>query len=164
MKITKITEIAWLAGILEGEGTFTFAGPTPTIKIGMTDKDTIEKVKKIIGEDNEISEDEYSNKTLYIYRVYGYKAISWMMTLYSFMSLRRKEKIKEIIIKWQVDNNNMLRRHTIGDRCRKGHLITKFNSIQTRTGYRCRLCGTENHRLGIRAKIEEHLKRVDNAH
>lgn len=97
-----IMEIAWLAGILEGEGTFAFLH-TPRISIGMTDLDIIEKVRKIWKTDNKITKDllRNTNKERYTIRICGDLAIQWMLTLYSLMGLRRKVKIREVISDWK---------------------------------------------------------------
>jgi hypothetical protein len=102
-------EIAWLAGLLEGEGCFAMYGnDRPLIKLAMTDLDTISKAAGLMGCSN-IQRKEMDNpnhKTQYVFYVYNSLAISWMMTIYSFMSNRRKEKIKEVISKWKLFTPN----------------------------------------------------------
>lgn len=102
-----IKQIAWVAGILEGEGYFGYSGNTPRITVGMTDEDTIDKVSNIIGGSRytEIPKDiRTNNKTVFLAAVAGDTAIQWMMTIYSLMSSRRQAKIREILWNWSNKN------------------------------------------------------------
>ena len=100
MAIT-IKDIAWLAGILEGEGHFgsTNSGNSPGIWVGMTDLDIIEKIRSIIDPSRSISISKDRRKETYkdMYRLNfsGQRAIGWMMTIYPLMSVRRKESIRK---------------------------------------------------------------------
>jgi len=109
----KTNEIAYLAGLLEGEGYF--AGLVrrrrkermqPVIRIQMCDKDVLQKVA-----------DRY-NRKLYGPYDYAYRhrqpayevrwgskdAIAIMMTIYPLMGERRRAKIRSIITQWQNTN------------------------------------------------------------
>lgn len=99
-----IKNIYYIAGLLEGEGCFGFYG-CPSIQINMTDLDTIEKAKLILDIRNKNivrmqNKGAKNYKNSFTLNVSGDVAIQWMMTLYPLMSIRRKEKIKEIIGKW----------------------------------------------------------------
>lgn len=41
-------EIAWVTGLLEGEGTFQMSGRSLTVSVRMTDRDIIERVAHLI--------------------------------------------------------------------------------------------------------------------
>ena len=100
----------WLAGILEGEGTFSvkqsLSGKfTPRITIEMSDLDVIDKVKLLMSPATLVrtrKRGESTYKIMYSFSVYGITAIEWMMTLYALMSIRRKAKISEIIGIWKM--------------------------------------------------------------
>ena len=104
-----IKDLYWLAGIIEGEGTFGYYNSKrnrlayPRVKVKMTDEDVVRKCHEISG----------------VGRVFGpYKADetrkeswSWvvqdqasagglMMTLYSLMGKRRQAKIHECLTAW----------------------------------------------------------------
>jgi hypothetical protein len=103
--ITSI-EIAWVAGLLEGEGNFSLQSTgSPRIKVGMTDLDTIEKFRRITKTtDKKITvTSKDGHKTKYDTAIFGNLAIQWMMTVYSWMGIRRKEKIKDVIEKWKTE-------------------------------------------------------------
>jgi hypothetical protein len=111
--VRDIKQIYWLAGILEGEGCFYLAKLSSKyknmkgfcIKLAMTDKDVVERSAKIIGNNTIVYRRHNglrSTKDVYIIRVTNTKvAISWMMTLYPLMGIRRKIKIKELIDEWK---------------------------------------------------------------
>lgn len=94
-------QIAWLAGLLEGEGCFGFSHHI-FIALGMTDRDTVAKVAALL---NTKLRGPYrpsrGNKDMYYTTAYGYKAASWMMILFSFLSVRRRAVICEALGKWK---------------------------------------------------------------
>lgn len=106
LKNLSLLNIAWIAGIMEGEGTFGITNSnSPFWAIQMTDKDVIDKIQMTThsrlygpyGRNNRPSH----HKPIYRVSLYGNPAISWMMTVYWFMGERRKNKIKFIIEKWK---------------------------------------------------------------
>lgn len=100
----KLIEIYWLAGLLDGEGWFGFQA-TPHINISQTDLDIVEKAKSIFGNCPPIKtyhSERANRKTKYVLTVNGNLAISWMMTIYPIMSIRRKSQIRNVIEKWKL--------------------------------------------------------------
>lgn len=94
-------QIHWIAGLLEGEGSFGFH-KTPTIQLNMIDLDVIEKVRYIIKPDANIGLIQRpSNQTQYKINISSIKAIEWMMTIYPLMSLRRKQQIQFVLDQWR---------------------------------------------------------------
>jgi hypothetical protein len=98
-----LKDLYWLAGILEGEGSFGFYNRIAVICVQTTDKDVIERICRIMG----------GNYTTILPRRPGYKviynvgirstiAIGWMFTLYSLMGARRKNKILDVIRDWKA--------------------------------------------------------------
>jgi|SRR6266850_540595 len=102
----KTIDLAWIAGILEGEGHFRLGTTSPNISLQMSDLDIIEKFRNLTKTNNVkitvIPRD--GQKTMYNTNIYGNLAIQWMMTIYSLMGIRRKTKIKDIIEKWKTEN------------------------------------------------------------
>lgn len=107
-----IKDIYWLAGFLEGEGSFMVISPninrgyvnnrTFILQVVSTDRDVAEKAKLLLGNKSCIQVERTSHKTAYRVRLSGTHAIAWMMTLYSMMGERRKNKIKDIILAWRL--------------------------------------------------------------
>lgn len=99
-------EIAWLAGLLEGEGAFMDSKGTPMIALQMTDFDVLEKAAAVLGiavqGHNWKPKGKPSYKPVRAVRAHGTRAISWMMMLYGFLGQRRKQKIREILERWKA--------------------------------------------------------------
>ena len=92
----KTRDIIWLAGLLEGEGCFRLKeGKYPVITLGMTDEDVVVRVASLTK--RKVS--HYRN--VYDTRVYGARAISWMMTLYPYLGKRRRSMVASIIKFWR---------------------------------------------------------------
>lgn len=113
-----MNQIHYVAGLLEGEGCFSFY-KTPKISLGMTDKDIIIKVSNIIYPNCNIEHirEEGNRKDIYRFALYGAGAIQWMMTLYPLMGERRKARIKEIISIWKTK----MQYRFVDGLCRHGH-------------------------------------------
>lgn len=104
-RLKKLVDIAWVAGLLEGEGTFGVSNSnSPFFAIQMNDKDVLVKAQLII---NAKLYGPYRHKRgdkldtpHYRLALYGIPAISWMMTVYVFMGERRQKKINSIVRWW----------------------------------------------------------------
>ena len=134
-------DIAWLAGILEGEGCFQFTkSNSPVIILKMNDEDIVNKVSKLFNksyyEDNNPVRGGYNK--IYRTQINGTKAIEWMFTIYSLLGNRRKEKIREIIEQWKKSESKYISR----DKFLCGHLKTYDNILIDRIYKRCRTCHT----------------------
>jgi hypothetical protein len=119
MPSTRVGDICWLAGWLEGEGSFTLYEKDTykqfRIEFSSSDLDVIKQVKRIMGSDETIflRKQGYSDigtkkKPEYYMKITKNLAIQWMMTLYTLMGERRKEKIKFLLTEWKdyVGNNS----------------------------------------------------------
>lgn len=129
--MTTLKEIVWLAGLLEGEGSFSLINNvTPAIRLGMTDKDVVEHAAKILG--TELNRPTpgrlVQHKTMYDCAIFSFKAIGWMMTLYSFLGNRRREKISNIIYEWK--NYNYSAKGKNGKKVNLEHLLSALGLTQ----------------------------------
>ena len=104
MKVTiKNNDLYWLAGLLEGEGSFMKGPPSapnrPVISMQMTDKDIIEKAANIIGigycENKSTERKGY--KKCWSVRTTGSRAMSIMRQVFSIMGERRQEQITKAL-------------------------------------------------------------------
>ena len=67
-------DIAWLAGLLDGEGSFSVIanGSAPGIKLGMKDKDIVERAALLMSNGKYMVSEVMNNKQLfYITRIWG---------------------------------------------------------------------------------------------
>lgn len=102
-----LSDIYWLAGLLEGEGCFTYDKNTSKtqIQLSMMDSDTVLKAAKIMNNRNVHTYFRDGVKDVYRFNVYANLAIQWMMTLYPLMGERRRKKIEEILSRWKNYNS-----------------------------------------------------------
>jgi hypothetical protein len=97
-------QINYVAGLLEGEGCFFVRGGSAGIHLTMTDEDVVRKVKSIISPKSSVCVGRpkyYRQSKVYTVNVTGFVAIQWMLTIYTLMGKRRKNKILEIISAWK---------------------------------------------------------------
>jgi hypothetical protein len=97
-----LIDIAWLAGLIEGEGSFQWHS-TPIITLQMTDKDVLERVSLLCGYGitSYTPRGKSTYKQVWGLRMAGSRAVAWMMTLYQFMGVRRRAKIAELLHRWK---------------------------------------------------------------
>ena len=104
-------EIAWVAGILEGEGYFHCQepparhskNPQPSIRLRMTDKDVVDRVGKLFGgKVGKLAGRTTSHKDIWQVAVSGSTAAGWMMTLLPFLGERRKAKVIYCLKRWKT--------------------------------------------------------------
>lgn len=97
------TEIAWFAGLFEGEGYVSLL-PGQGIRIGisMTDEDVLIKVHSVFGGrfDNSTKHEPY--RTLHRWLITNWaEAIPLLKIILPFMGKRRTSKIKEAIVAYE---------------------------------------------------------------
>lgn len=104
-------EIAWAAGLIEGEGCFTLHSKYhPYFILDMCDLDTLEKFQGIFpfsnlrGPYTDVRKGHAHYKPRYRVDAFGPKAIEIMKAVFPFMGKRRQEKITELLEIW---NNHM---------------------------------------------------------
>ena len=102
-KLRSMSDIAWVAGLIEGEGSFTWRS-SPTISIQMSDLDIVLRAARLLGGNVRgpyQPKGKASYKRTWAFAVSGSNAASWMMTIYSFMGERRRAKIEEVLAIWK---------------------------------------------------------------
>ena len=96
-------DIAWLAGLLEGEGSF-FYKTSPAIRLKMADRDVVERAGRLLGVRQVMPQQPDKRhpewKLQYLAQLYSAPAAGWMMTIYQFMGVRRKERIRDVLARW----------------------------------------------------------------
>ena len=110
-----ITDIAWAAGVLEGEGCFswykkkTLRQQTFQIVASQVNEEPLLNMKKLFGGHIWRSFAPSRSNPIYLWRTTGARARGIMMTVYAFMSDRRKAKIREILQHpWQRHGKNII--------------------------------------------------------
>jgi hypothetical protein len=116
-------EVAWLAGILEGEGSFMMirnrpgGGITrykyPVVTVNMTDRDVIERVANLFGcKTHKISMPKPPPVRKQAWRaiITGSGAADWMRVLLPHMGERRSARIREVLQEWDARTPTHVRR------------------------------------------------------
>lgn len=102
----------WLAGLLEGEGTFGIARNTtthdntyeyPRVIVKMADRDVIERAAVLMGSVAIYTRlsDNPDHSTQYITKVHGDKALDVMKRVRPYMGTRRGARIDELLSRTQ---------------------------------------------------------------
>lgn len=94
-------QIAWLAGLLEGEASFSLhAGGHPKLDLEMSDEDVIAKAANLIGarlRPQHRTKNKPHYKATWRVNICGSKAIPILEKILPFMGMRRTKKIEEIL-------------------------------------------------------------------
>lgn len=96
--------VYWLAGLLEGEGSFGFYGRSPRIQICMTDHDVMERARVLLDFKPMLFRrmpNQHSTRSAWQMTICGRRAAGWMMTLYPLMGARRQERIRKVLAEWR---------------------------------------------------------------
>jgi hypothetical protein len=99
-------ELHWLAGLLEGEGSF-MAGPPssprmPIISVNMTDEDVVSRVGRIFGRKVFAYKPRDPRwQQSYQVRVTGGRAVRWMTLLRPLMGMRRQAQIDRALASYE---------------------------------------------------------------
>jgi len=99
------TEVAWLAGILEGEGSFLryrsiVKGKVylyPRIVLGMTDRDVVQKVADMFGVSLGKVKNARGRRPMYRAIIQGERAVGFMRALLPYMGKRRTRRMIALI-------------------------------------------------------------------
>lgn len=118
--MASVKDIAWLAGVLEGEGSFyTYIKNNgigyPELSVQSVDFDVILKISNMLDSNiSNVRPYNSSKQNSYKVRACSVKGIQWMMTIYVLMSERRQAKIREVIAMWKVTADGRSRTNNDG--------------------------------------------------
>lgn len=147
--------IPWLAGLLEGEGSFIVVRKSvPYSYVGirillqMTDRDVVERAKEVSGglggSINLVERSRNGHKDIYGWNVNKLNdAYALMVAVYPFMGERRRKDIEKCIEVWR----SVVLRYG-RPACSRGHLFTPENTIIRKSDSRrvCRTCQNASRR------------------
>lgn len=91
-------DVVWLAGLLEGEGTFDLhRGKYPRVRVGMTDRDVVGRAATLLGANVRLSMKPMPYQATWHAEVSGEKAVEVMLAVLPFMGARRSGKIAAVL-------------------------------------------------------------------
>src|SRR5262245_21513663 len=99
-------DIMWLAGLLEGEGTFSVTrgerSPRYTVQLCMTDEDVVARAAAMLGT-HHIKQRNMTTAGKPIFRtaIFGPYALWWMLQLRPHMGERRTRQIDDAVNLWR---------------------------------------------------------------
>ena len=145
-----ITALSWAAGFLEGEGCFIASGASITVTASQVQREPLERLQLLFGGSLRC----YTNNhgTLYHrWDLHGSYAIGVAFTLYTFMSPRRRERIRRMVARWKLrpGRNNSLKTH-----CPHGHAYTPETTYVAKGKRHCCECYPSYY--GLRAERAVH--------
>lgn len=96
-----ISDVQWLAGVFEGDGTFCISDNRPRMVLQMTDEDVIARAAKIMGSNVWSGAKQITGrKKVYICGAAGLTAVEWMRIVRPYMGQRRQGQIVASVQKW----------------------------------------------------------------
>jgi hypothetical protein len=106
-------EVLWLAGLLEGEGSF-MAGPPsaprlPILSVAMVDRDVIDHAGALLGAKTvRVRARSRRWQDSFTVSVRGAGAVAWMEALRPFLGARRQRQIERAVASYSSRSNRLL--------------------------------------------------------
>lgn len=106
-------DLTWLAGLLEGEGAFTWLRHfnktldrqvfQPRISLEMCDRDVVEHAARLMCPTSvrRIAPRSVNHKEKFVFVIGGDHAAAWMMTLWPLMGDRRRARMAAALSEWR---------------------------------------------------------------
>jgi len=101
-------ELHWLAGLLEGEGSFLHGPPSkpncPRITVQMTDLDVIQRCSTLMGVPYKNARNDKRNpkwKRAWALQLGNYRAVALMQRLHPLMGARRQAQIDRALVDYR---------------------------------------------------------------
>jgi hypothetical protein len=162
-----LNELYWIAGFLEGEGSFLKCGGTIMATATQVQREPVDRLKKLLGGDIcTFSRKEVIGHVYYRWNMYGKRAEVLMKMLFPMMSPRRQEQISKALA-WYASCPGANYVRTGRKLCRKGkHPWVKENIyIVYSTGQRyCKSCLSDRlERNKNREEIKSRLVQIINS-
>ncbi len=103
-------DVAWLAGLVEGEGNIGINGRSLTIRIKMSDHDVILRAAELLGGKVYPAPVAEGRRPQWLTQVKGSIAASWAMTLYPWLGIRRRQQVRDGMAHWRRQGNGVIGR------------------------------------------------------
>ena len=94
-KKPSMLDIAWFAGIYEGEGCVTRQGNQIVILISQKERWLLDRVVELFG--GRAYENPYKGEMRYVYRISNARGLGVIYTIYSFLSPHKRAQINNMI-------------------------------------------------------------------
>ena len=158
-----LKDFSWAAGFIEGEGTFAFVSKnnSPQVKVSQVQRQPLGWLEEMFGGNIcPVDRDpQTAVRKAYTWNLCGPPAIGLMMTLYAFMTVRRRGQIDVVLEQWR--KLPVPARYRA--RCANGHLLFGDNLyVDSRNKRTCRICKREKEKRYWHIAAEARRLRVAN--
>ena len=151
----------WIAGFLEGEGSFIIRPnrPTAIVGTGQVQREPLERLRQYLG--GWINPNRHKStaraKPYWNWTLSGAQAAGLCMTIYRLMSPRRQEQIRKVMAQWRQGRTHNLYK----TKCIRGHAFDAENTyiIPSSGGRACRICSKRRNKNPSADRISE-IKRA----
>ncbi len=142
-----VRDIAWIAGFLEGEGSFSCPRTSPQIQAVQVQREPLDRLAALLGGKVYACRARGgASRPYFMWTLNGTRAASVMMTVAGLMSPRRFGQIAAALTPWKAAGAGKGSRQAARTHCPKGHPYSGANLI-VRAGDRvCRECANANRR------------------
>jgi len=150
-----LNELYWIAGFLEGEGSFTRCGGTIAVNASQVQREPLDRLQKLLsGSINRYMRDEIKGFFYYRWQIYGIKAEELMKILFPIMSPKRQNQIS-LALAWYASRPGRNFRKSGRTTCRSGlHQWVPENIEEVYGARYCRICKVKSE-IRKRDKIKQ---------
>lgn len=137
--MTNTIDLAWIAGFLEGEGSFhgNVASSQITVSAVQVNPEPLKNLQAVLGG----TLYQYTNKAgcvFWRWAIHGSHAIGVAFTVYHWLSRRRRQQVVKMVSHWKACPG---RNNSLTTRCPLGHEYTRENIYLSTAGRRsCKEC------------------------
>lgn len=144
------SDLAWTAGLFEGEGCITDASPKttkvvhPILQLKMTDEDVVRRFRDIVGHGVVRIENHRKShwKTIWRVRITGHEIVqATIAAFWPWLGRRWRERAVEVLRAYKDSNPHPGKGRPAQELCKRGHPRSGDNLYVSPKGKRnCRLC------------------------
>lgn len=135
-------EIAWAAGLFEGEGCIHELKKTSaSLSVAMTDLDVLERFREVVGAGHigDARQRQANWKPIYQLQIYGREDVARILALFlPWFQSRRRAKAMAVLKRLECNPG----RHADKTHCSRGHLLSDNNVYRWKRDPRRRICRT----------------------
>jgi hypothetical protein len=101
--------VAWLAGLVEGEANISINGRSLTLRIKMGDHDVISHAASLLGAKVQAATvSDPRVKPMWLAQIKSSTAAEWIMTLYSWLGIRRRQQARDALLAWRRQGHGVI--------------------------------------------------------
>jgi hypothetical protein len=145
-KQVRKSDVAWAAGLFEGEGCLprnqgTIGAPHyPSAALAMSDEDVVRAFRGIVNMGSVYQERHPASKTMYRWKINGFEKTQALIGMFwPWLGSRRRDRATEMLRLYEP-GRHMGRINAAKTHCPGGHPYDSANTYSYRGGRQCRAC------------------------